>query len=361
MPRSSHQRRNSTHLRGAGAVAVGGGLERALARPAPVAVDDHRDVMRAAARRRVRGAAGPDTGRRGSPGRRRLLPLAHTPTLADSRPPEPVGLTASTPPARPRIGAMTSAAGAPTHPTTRTARPTNGGRPAQHPAARGRARARQPPTTKPTWRGWIHAGTFPLAIAAGVVLIALAEGAPAKWSAAVFMATLAAAVRHLGASTTASTGAPRSRRSSAGSTTPTSSCSSPAPTRRSRSARCRPTKAVILLSLVWGGALLGIGFRVFWIKAPRWLYVPLYMLLGWAAMMYIVDLVNANVAMMVLVHRGRPARTRSARSSTGSSGRTRSPGCSASTRSSTRHGARVPVPLDRDPADRAWTRSYRRG
>ena len=32
----------------------------------------------------------------------------------------------------------------------------------------------------------------------------------------------------------------------------------------------------MLLSLVWGGALLGIGFRIFWIDAPRWLYVPLY-------------------------------------------------------------------------------------
>jgi hemolysin III len=40
---------------------------------------------------------------------------------------------------------------------------------------------------------------------------------------------------------------------------------------------------------------------MFWIHAPRWLYVPLYLLLGWAAMMYVVDLVNANVAMMVLI------------------------------------------------------------
>lgn len=48
-------------------------------------------------------------------------------------------------------------------------------------------------------------------------------------------------------------------------------------------------------------ALLGILFRVFWINAPRWLYVALYLLLGWAAVMYIVDLLNANVAMMVLV------------------------------------------------------------
>ncbi len=33
---------------------------------------------------------------------------------------------------------------------------------------------------KTTWRGWIHAGTFPLAIAAGIVLIVLSDGAPAK-------------------------------------------------------------------------------------------------------------------------------------------------------------------------------------
>ena len=60
-------------------------------------------------------------------------------------------------------------------------------------------------------------------------------------------------------------------------------------------------KTVLLLSIVWGGALLGILFRVFWINAPRWLYVALYLALGWAAVMYIVDLLDANVAMMVLV------------------------------------------------------------
>ncbi|MFF1875769.1 hemolysin III family protein, partial [Kitasatospora herbaricolor] len=42
---------------------------------------------------------------------------------------------------------------------------------------------------KPTWRGWIHAGTFPVAVAAGIVLITLAHGAPAKWASAVFMLT----------------------------------------------------------------------------------------------------------------------------------------------------------------------------
>jgi hemolysin III len=56
--------------------------------------------------------------------------------------------------------------------------------------------------------------------------------------------------------------------------------------------------------LVWAGALLGIGFRVFWLGAPRWLYVPLYLLLGWAAVMYLVDIYNANAAAMVLVIAG---------------------------------------------------------
>ena len=30
---------------------------------------------------------------------------------------------------------------------------------------------------KPTWRGWIHAGTFPVAVAAGLVTLRLADGA----------------------------------------------------------------------------------------------------------------------------------------------------------------------------------------
>jgi hemolysin III len=157
-----------------------------------------------------------------------------------------------------------------------------------------------PAEAKPTWRGWIHAATFPLTIVAGIVLISLAEGAPAKWSAAVFMVTsmllfgLSAVYHRFNWSPKVKATFRRIDHSNiflliAGTYTPLAVCALP------------PDKAVILLSLVWGGALLGIGFRIFWLKAPRWLYVALYIVLGWAAMMYIVDLVNANVAMMVLI------------------------------------------------------------
>lgn len=153
---------------------------------------------------------------------------------------------------------------------------------------------------KPTWRGWIHAGTFPVAVVAGIILIVLAQGAPAKWASAVFMVTSllmfgTSAVYHR------FTWGPRMmavlKRIDhsnillliAGTYTPIAALALP------------PDKGAILLWIVWTGAILGILFRVFWISAPRWLYVALYLVLGWAAVMYLFDLLQANAAMMILV------------------------------------------------------------
>jgi hemolysin III len=153
---------------------------------------------------------------------------------------------------------------------------------------------------KPSWRGWIHAATFPVAIAAGIVLIVLAHGAPAKWASAVFMATSLLLFGNSALYHRFDWG-PRTKAVLkridhanillliAGTYTPIAVLA------------LTPGKGTLLLILVWSGALLGILFRVFWIHAPRWLYVALYLLLGWAAVMYIVDLFHANVAMMILV------------------------------------------------------------
>lgn len=156
------------------------------------------------------------------------------------------------------------------------------------------------PELKPTWRGWIHAATFPVAIVAGVVLIVLAQGAPAKWASAVFVATSLllfgnSALYHR------FNWSPRTRvvlkridhanivLLIAGTYTPLAVLALPT------------DQAVILLSLVWGGAIAGILFRVFWLDAPRWLYVALYLVLGWAAVMYMVPLFQASAPMMILV------------------------------------------------------------
>ncbi|MFE7844426.1 hemolysin III family protein [Microbacterium sp. NPDC057407] len=156
------------------------------------------------------------------------------------------------------------------------------------------------PEIKPTWRGWIHAGTFPVAIAAGIVLIALAQGGAAKWACAVFMATSlllfgnSALYHRFNWGPTTKAVLKRIDHANillliAGTYTPVAVLALP------------PEQGLILLVVVWSGALLGIVFRVFWIHAPRWLYVALYLALGWAAVMYLPDLLRASVAMMVLI------------------------------------------------------------
>jgi len=153
---------------------------------------------------------------------------------------------------------------------------------------------------KPSWRGWIHAGTAPVALAAGIVLICLAHGAPAKWASAVFMVSSLllfgnSAVYHR------FNWGPRTKAVLkridhanillliAGTYTPIGVLALP------------PDEGLLLLSLVWGGAILGILFRVLWIGAPRWLYVALYLVLGWAAVMYMPQLFRASLPMMILV------------------------------------------------------------
>nr|WP_257957155.1 hemolysin III family protein [Nocardioides sp. B-3] len=49
---------------------------------------------------------------------------------------------------------------------------------------------------------------------------------------------------------------------------------------------------VWLLVGIWGGALLGVLFRVFWTGAPRWLYTPIYIGLGWFAVFFIPDFIE---------------------------------------------------------------------
>lgn len=159
----------------------------------------------------------------------------------------------------------------------------------------------QPPADRrPTWRGWIHAGTLPIAIAAGIVLIVLADGARATAAAAVFAVCswllfgISALYHRFDWKPSTKVALKRFDHANiflliAGTYTPISLLALP------------PAKGWLLFAIVWGATLLGIGFRVFWVGAPRWLYVALYIALGWAAVMFIGDLLHASVALMVLV------------------------------------------------------------
>lgn len=141
---------------------------------------------------------------------------------------------------------------------------------------------------KPRLRGWLHAGMLPVAVIGGIALILLAPSRDARVGAAVYTACAAllfgvSAVYHRG------TWTPRTlailKRFDhanifliiAGTYTPFALVLLP------------DSQARVLLTVVWVGALIGVAFRVLWVGAPRWLYVPVYIALGWVAVFWLPE------------------------------------------------------------------------
>ncbi|MBB2993211.1 hemolysin III [Mycolicibacterium iranicum] len=59
---------------------------------------------------------------------------------------------------------------------------------------------------------------------------------------------------------------------------------------------------MVLFWIVWGGALAGVALKMLWPSSPRWLGVPLYILLGWVAVWFIGPIMEgAGVAAVVLL------------------------------------------------------------
>ncbi|MBD0740130.1 PAQR family membrane homeostasis protein TrhA [Streptomyces sp. CBMA29] len=158
-----------------------------------------------------------------------------------------------------------------------------------------------PIPVKPKLRGWLHAGMFPAVLISGVVLTAFAQSTRGRIACAVFTVTACAlfgvsALYHRG------NWGPRGeailRRLDhanifliiAGTYTPLAILLLPGGTSEA------------LLWVVWAGALAGIAFRVFWVGAPRWLYTPCYIALGWVAVFFLPDFMRTGgVAVMVCV------------------------------------------------------------
>lgn len=137
-------------------------------------------------------------------------------------------------------------------------------------------------TVKPRLRGWVHAGVAPFVLIASVVLVVLSPTAPVRWANAVFGVAAVllfgtSAVYHRGTWSPRVAGVLRRLDHTnifliiAGTYTPLAVMLLPAATART------------LLIVVWSGALLGLLARVFWLGAPRWVYVPIYLALGWVA------------------------------------------------------------------------------
>ena len=159
---------------------------------------------------------------------------------------------------------------------------------------------------KPHLRGWMHAGSVPVLTAAFAVLIVLSPTVETVIGSSVFAVSAillftVSGIYHRG------TWSPRLwafwRRFDhanifvliAGTYTPYAMLFLDGSSR------------VVLLAVVWAAALGGMFFRVFWTDAPRWLYTPMYIGLGWAAVFFIPQFIDGahrfsgGVAIAVLV------------------------------------------------------------
>lgn len=151
---------------------------------------------------------------------------------------------------------------------------------------------------KPKLRGWLHASAVPLSLVGGFLLIVFATSTLGRVGGAVY---LAASLLLFGTSATyhrfgwGKTGAAILRRMDhsniyvfiAATYTPLALL------------LLTGTSRVLLLSLIWAEAILGVLFRILWLGAPRWLYTVLYIGMGWAAVAWIVPLWSAGGPLVI--------------------------------------------------------------
>src|SRR5262247_2921871 len=156
---------------------------------------------------------------------------------------------------------------------------------------------------KPRLRGWLHAYAFFVAAAAGIVLcsIAAARGLTPLLCCATYSLTVCglfgvSALYHRRVWSPRGYQIMRRLDHSmiflfiAGTYTPFSLLLLP------------HTTAIVILSIVWGGAILGVGMKLVTPNAPRWLSAPVYVALGWVAIFVLPEIARGGgMAALVLL------------------------------------------------------------
>ena len=161
-----------------------------------------------------------------------------------------------------------------------------------------------PAAEKPRLRGLIHLIMSPVSLVAGLILVALADKLRGRIALGIF--TLAAVTLFTGSALYHRVGwKPKTKEVwrridhanitvlIAGTYTPFAIF------------LLDKGQAIVLLAVVWGGAILTSLMRVLWLNAPRWLYVPLYLILDWAAVFFLPEFwQHGGVAVFILITLG---------------------------------------------------------
>ncbi len=168
-------------------------------------------------------------------------------------------------------------------------------------AAFAHAAPHVPDAVKPKLRGWLHLGAAPVAFVGGIVLMILARGTAEYVSVTIYAVATTllftvSATYHRGR-WSARTHAMLKRFDHAniflliaGTYTPFTVI------------LLEGGQRSALLWIVWTAAGLGVTFRILWVGAPRWLYVPAYLAMGWTAVFFLPNFASrGGVAVLVLL------------------------------------------------------------
>jgi hemolysin III len=139
---------------------------------------------------------------------------------------------------------------------------------------------------KPRLRGWLHLGSAPLTLAAGVVLIVLSPTASTRVGSSIYVASAllvftVSAVYHCGRWSPRVHAALRRFDHAniflliAGTYTPFALV------------LLDGAQRTVLLAVIWSVAVMGVTFKMLWMDAPRWLYIPIYVGMGWVAVFFV--------------------------------------------------------------------------
>jgi hemolysin III len=156
----------------------------------------------------------------------------------------------------------------------------------------------------PRLRGRFHQYAFFAAVAAGLTLVALAEGVRARLACAIYAIALAAMFGASALYHRAPWRSPRARSWArrvdhsmfflfiAGTYTPFALLA------------FKGVVPAIVLTLVWCGAAVGVVLNLVWIDAPKWVTAPVYLVVGWVGVIALPQVfteLSAASAVLVIV------------------------------------------------------------
>jgi hemolysin III len=148
------------------------------------------------------------------------------------------------------------------------------------------------PDGRPLLRGWLHLGAFSVTVVAAPFVVARAPTAGAAAALAIYMTSIAG-LFGVSAAFHRVHWTPAARRRMRRADHATIFIAIAGTNTAVAGLALRGWAQILILSLVWGGAVVGITVRQLWLDAPKWAVAVPYVVVGWCALAVLPQLLHA--------------------------------------------------------------------